>query len=817
MSNHSLLQKSQPYTPATMLAPLVAGWGGQALRVVTGGGLLAGLAGILYTSAPVYFASGHLISSAPAIRLYAGLALWSLVGYTSLYLGRYFFQSYYFSGLDTVLSGERATSGVVYEVAAIVLSAPQDVTAGFIHSPFGTQVLARVGVTESEVQEEFLATARTPIVTSAAPLPETQVTLVRLLQLILDQDHEFVSWLQGKGVHVEHMQGAAVWTYREHIEKKRRQRWWSKDQLRKRTGIGRDFIYGVAYTLDMYSKPLSLATVYHDRATKSILHPELVERVEQQLVQADSGNVLLVGEAGVGKLDIVAIVAERLASGEALGAVLAPQVRLLDTERLLTAAGDKVVFERTFMKLLYEAAAAGNTVMVIDDLPAFIAGAARYGVAVDTLLDEYLTKTTLRVIATSTPAAYHEFLETNGQLLRGFQVETVTTPDVRATQRILETLATTYFTTHGIRCTYQALAQIATAADRYVVNGVMPDKAIHLFDEVMIASGRDEVITVADVDRYVSDSTGIPIGPLDHSERSLLLRLEEVLHERIVGQDAAVRAISSVMRRARADIQASDKPLGSFLFMGPTGVGKTETAKALAAIFFDREENMHRFDMSEYSGNDAVASLIGTATSTGSLPAALREQPYAVVLLDEFEKATVAVHDVFLQILDEGQFTDGRGQRINARNTIIVATSNAGSEKLLEWLDTDRDLEAQKQELIEYVMAAGVYKPELVNRFDEVVLFAPLTESEQRQIAKQLLEELAVRTKQKGYTLSVTDELVTAVAARGYDTEFGARSMRRAIQTLVEDAIAKRVIAGTLQSGDTITFTPEELSILSAS
>lgn len=814
MSKVSLLKTSQWYKPACRIAPFVHSRGYQVLRIVFGLGVLSGMVGYLYTSAPEYLETGEFLWDTSPARLYLGLSVLSVSAYAAVLLLRYFFNSYYFKGLDTLLSHEPTTTGVVYEVAEIVHDAPDDVTAGFFHSSFGHTVLNRVGIVDTKTQKDFLASERTRIQADRITVPDTQMTLVSLVKSILAHDSALATWLGTQGVQTGQLVGAAEWTHREHVARKRRGRWWSKDELSKRSGIGRDFVYGTADTLDRYSKPLTTGEIYHDRARSVVTHPQLVAAVEQQLLQATAGNVLLVGEAGVGKLDIVAAVAERLESGEALGAIMSPQLRLLDTERLLAEISDKAHFEHTLLKLLHEAAAAGNTIMVIDNLPAFAASAAQYGIAVDTLLDEYLAKTPLRVIATSTPATYHETIETNSQLLRYFHVEIVTPPDADMTRRILEALATQHHSSYGVLCTYQALERMAVAADRYVVNGVMPDKAIHLFDEIMIAAGGTNLVSVADVDTYISDTTGVPVGPLKASERSLLLELEATLHERIVGQDAVITAVSSVMRRARADIQASDKPLGSFLFMGPTGVGKTETAKALAAVFFKSEDKMHRFDMSEYSGSDALERLIGTTTSTGSLPTALKEQPYAVVLFDEFEKAATSVHDVFLQILDEGQFTDGRGQRINARNTIIIATSNAGSELIMNWLEAGEAVASKRDTLVDYVISAGIYKPELINRFDEVVLFTPLQQSEQRQVAAQMLEELAVRIQKKGYTLAITDELIDAVLARGYSAEFGARPLQRAMQTIVEDTIAKKVIAGTLAPGDTITLTSEELTSL---
>jgi ATP-dependent Clp protease ATP-binding subunit ClpA len=317
---------------------------------------------------------------------------------------------------------------------------------------------------------------------------------------------------------------------------------------------------------------------------------------------------------------------------------------------------------------------------------------------------------------------------------------------------------------------------------------------------------------------FVSQKTGVPAGPIQDTERDLLLHLEDKLHQRVVGQRAAITAIAKTMRRARTGIQASDKPMGSFLFLGPTGVGKTETAKALATVFFGGEHTLQRIDMSEYSSPDSLTKLIGDANSSGTLPTILREHPYCVLLLDEFEKASQAVHDVFLQILDEGICTDGRGQTVNARNTIIIATSNAGSQLIIDTVKSRQTLEHLNQRIIDKIIADGVFRPELINRFSSTIIFEPLTIEEQGQVASMMLQELSTRIKQKGYHLVVGEELLQLLVEKGYHPEFGARPMQRVLQDMIEEKVAQKIIAGAVKKGDTISitkadFTPAELAV----
>ena len=348
----------------------------------------------------------------------------------------------------------------------------------------------------------------------------------------------------------------------------------------------------------------------------------------------------------------------------------------------------------------------------------------------------------------------------------------------------------------------------------------MPDKAIELLTQVAThAKQKDAVIITADfVYQVVSDITGVPAGPIQAEERDLLLNLEDRLHKQVIGQERALDAIARTMRRARAGIQSSEKPIGSFLFLGPTGVGKTETAKALANIFFGGEGNLQRLDMSEFSGSDGLVRLIGDGEKSGTLADMLREHPYCVLLLDEFEKATRSVHDLFLQILDEGKFTDARGTKVNARNCIVIATSNAGSQLIIRTVQQREELSHLTQSIIDNIIKDGVFRPELVNRFDNTIIFEPLTIDQQGQVASLMLGGLYNRIKERGYELQVSKDLLDILVEKGYSPEFGARPMQRVLQDVVEEKVAERIISGQAQRGDTIMlsrsdFTETELSV----
>jgi ATP-dependent Clp protease ATP-binding subunit ClpA len=307
--------------------------------------------------------------------------------------------------------------------------------------------------------------------------------------------------------------------------------------------------------------------------------------------------------------------------------------------------------------------------------------------------------------------------------------------------------------------------------------------------------------------------TGVPTGEIETAEKSKLLNLEKILHQRIIGQDEAVNAISSSLRRARSGIESKNRPLGSFLFLGPTGVGKTETTKALAEVFFGDEKKIMRLDMSEYSGDNALRKLLGSFESghVGTLTSLLRENQYGVLLLDEFEKAERPVHDLFLQILDEGIFSDMVGKKVNARSLVIIATSNAGSDIIWDFVKQNKSLAENKQQIIEQIVHQNIFRPELLNRFDGVILFHPLDETMLRQVATLMLQKLARRLEEKSLKLRIGGELVNYLVKVGSDPAFGARPINRAIQDQIEDTVARRLISGELHPGSEVVLTEADL------
>lgn len=746
---------------------------------------------------------------------FLGVALIAGAIFMEQFLTYVYHNSYYFRGLNSLIGiTDEPVSGATYDVAAVTLAAPTDVTKAFCESDFGTMILLRTGIMPDAVAA-YLQSERRLVSAHSVQLPEQELfSLIGLGKYLYVHDASFSAFLQSHGVTQDTFYGATRWVVGQHLAAKRHARWWSKDNLSQTEGIGREWSYGVAYQLQKFTRDIRTSAVFSTLTKNTPYAEEKITNIEQALARDTTANVLVIGEPGVGKMDLLIAVRDRITHGQALDAISGKHLFILDTNRLFAVHADKQSFEIAFLTICDEALGAGNTIIVIENLSTFIREAEAIDVYIPELLDEYLSLPQLQFIATDTPSNFHTHLETLGAFTRRFSEVLIDTPDLFATTRVLQDIALGLEQKHQITFTYNGLHAVTTAADRYLVEGVMPDKAIELLTTVAIQAGsaNEKLVTDTFVYQVIGEKTGIPAGPIDAEEKELLLHLEDRLHQQVVGQDQALSAIARTMRRARAGIQATDKPIGSFLFLGPTGVGKTETAKALATIFFGAEDNLERLDMSEFSGPDALNHLIGTQTESGVLANLLHEHPYCVLLLDEFEKGHQATHDLFLQILDEGKFTDGRGQTVNARNCIIIATSNAGSDLIIKTVEQRKNLTHLTGEIIDHIIAKGTYRPELINRFDSAIVFEPLTRSEQTEVAALMLNQLYKRMETQGYQLTLAPDLVELLAEKGYDPQFGARPMQRVIQDIVEEKIAQLVIAGKIKKGDAITLAAHDFS-----
>ena len=640
-------------------------------------------------------------------------------------------------------------------------------------------------------------------------------------------------------------------------------------------------------TLAEFTRDLT-AMAREGRFDPVIGREEEIARTIRILSRRTKNDPVLIGEPGVGKTAVVEGLAERIGEGNVPDALLDQRILSLDLAGMVAGTKYRGEFEERIRALLDEVRREGNVILFIDELHTIVgAGSAEGAVDAANILKPALGRGEIRVIGATTLAEYRRYIEKDAALERRFQSVQVGEPDEEKTLAILRALRPRYEEHHGLEIDDAALHAAVTLSKRYLPDRFLPDKAIDLVDEAAAgvrtevhsaspevralseraekaakdkeeairaqnyekaARSRDAeesfraqaakerererreaekthaVVTREHVAAVLSNWTGIPVTRLSESERSRLLSLEDTLHERIVGQDEAVRAVARAVRRGRAGVKDPKRPVGSFLLLGPTGVGKTELSRALAEAVFGSEEAMIRIDMSEYMEKHSVSRLIGSPPGYvgydegGQLTEKVRRKPYSVVLFDEIEKAHEDVWNVLLQILEDGAVTDSQGRRVDFRSAVIVMTSNVGAKSITAAptplgfaANAQEDGEAHFSAVKEAVTAElrRTFRPEFLNRVDETIVFRPLSEENMAEIARRLLKKTAARMEALGICFVFDDAAARLLAQRGMDETYGARPLRRLISAEVEDALASLLLEGTLARGDTAVLAAE--------
>ncbi len=646
----------------------------------------------------------------------------------------------------------------------------------------------------------------------------------------------------------------------------------------------------VTPTLDRYGRDLTAAAA-GKQLDPVVKRDTEIQRILQILSRRTKNNPCLVGEPGVGKTAIVEAIAQRIQEGTVPKNMVGKRLISLDLSGTVAGSKYRGEFEERLKKIVDEVEAAGNIILFIDEIHTIIgAGGAEGSMDASNILKPSLTKGNLKIIGATTLAEYRKYFEKDAALERRFQPVTVEEPTEENAVEILKTLRTSYEDFHNVTISDEAVNAAVQLSVRYINDRNLPDKAIDLIDEACskvrirevpkpkslinkeleveelnlqlemcvrhsdfksaseIKNRLDKALAqlqkatekwegsekayrpvigeeaIADI---VSMWTGIPVTKMGANEQKRLLKLESILHKRVVGQEEAVDAVARAVRRGRVGLKNPNRPIGSFLFLGPTGVGKTELSKALAEAVFGTEESIIRVDMSEYMERHSVSKLIGSPPGYvgfedgGQLSDKVRQNPYSVILFDEIEKAHPDVFNILLQVLDDGQITDSKGRKVNFKNTIIIMTSNAGANRIIDPKhlgfgsgDTEKqDYEKMKENVMEEVKQ--MFKPEFINRIDDIIVFHALTEKEIRKIVMILLNSLKkqVRTQMK-IKLNFSEGLKRYLAGESYDKKFGARPLRRLIQSKVEDALAEEILAGTVQAGDDVTATVKGKKII---
>ncbi len=631
-------------------------------------------------------------------------------------------------------------------------------------------------------------------------------------------------------------------------------------------------------TLDSLARDLT-ASAREGKIDPVIGRAKEIERVIQVLSRRTKNNPVLIGEPGVGKTAVAEGLAQQIVDNEVPETLRDKRVMTLDMGTVVAGTKYRGEFEDRLKKVMEEIRQAGNIILFIDELHTLIgAGGAEGAIDASNILKPSLARGELQCVGATTIDEYRKYIEKDAALERRFQPIQVDEPTVEETIEILKGLRDRYEAHHRVSITDEAIEAAATLSDRYITDRFLPDKAIDLIDEagskVRLRSytippnlkeleqkleevrkekdaavqsqefekaaalrdteqkyreelektknewkekqgQMDSEVTVEDIASVVSVWTGVPVSKLTKDETERLLNMEEILHERVIGQEEAVKAISTAIRRARSGLKDPKRPIGSFIFLGPTGVGKTELARALAEVMFADEDAMIRIDMSEYMERHSTARLVGSPPGYvgyeegGQLTEKVRRKPYSVVLLDEIEKAHPEVFNILLQVLEDGRLTDSKGRTVDFRNTIIIMTSNVGASELrrnkyvgFNVADEDEKHADMKAKVMDELKKA--FRPEFLNRIDETIVFHALEKKHMKDIVLLMLNELKERLKEQDIEFDMTDKAVEKIANEGFDPEYGARPLRRAIQQHIENMLSEELLKGTIQKGQRV-------------
>jgi len=599
-------------------------------------------------------------------------------------------------------------------------------------------------------------------------------------------------------------------------------KFWSSENLARMGSLGKNWTSGYTVTLDQFS--IDWRRVVSKWVFKEIIgHKKEIEETEMILARSNLSNALIVGEPGTGKKSIIEALAQKCYLGTSLPELNNKKVIELDVVSLVARIQDFEKLESILDQIFQEALTAGNVILVIDNLENFVGQKMQKAGVVDIsgILSKYLSAPSFQFVAITTYKGLHNNIQQNPSFAEFFRKVEVSEISEQETIRILQNTALGLEHKDKIFILYPAIREIINLTARYMPSLPFPKKALDILDEsaVYAQALKEKVVLPHHIAEIISKKTEIPVGKMDVKEKETLLNLENLIHKKIVNQQEAVKEISIAMRRARAGIGPKLRPMGTFLFLGPTGVGKTETSKALAEIYFGAKEKMIRIDMSEFQAILDIPRLIGASSPVemqGLLTTPVRETPFSLILLDEIEKAHPDILNLFLQVLDEGHITDGQGRKVVFTNTIIICTSNAGAGMIFKEVGAGRQLE--KDKIFGILFEKNIFKPEFVNRFDSTVLFYPLTKENLLQISDLMLGSLQKNLKEKEIDFEITEPLKEKIVKLSYKPEFGAREMRRVIQDNVENVVAQALISDKIKKGDKIEIEPEnfEVKIISA-
>jgi len=622
-----------------------------------------------------------------------------------------------------------------------------------------------------------------------------------LVDYILKKNVWSVDFLRKQGLKKEDFLISALWW-----DEKRKEETTLGGQSLGRSGIATELLFGYTPTLNKYSVDLSTPQSFSHRL---IGREQVVSRMERTLTAGKS--VALIGQPGVGKKTVTLEFAHRAATGQLGPDMTFKRVLEFDYNSFLSGAKDLNKKKAELSALLAEAGYAGNIILMVRDIQRLTHPDVEGNDFTD-IFETHLEKRQLKIIAVTTPVEYERFVAPNMRLRKYMETVEVNPPSKREAMQILIESARNWERKKPLTIRINALRKILDESDKYITETPFPEKVLELLDAIItyVEKNSRNFVEIDDVNSVLAEKTGISFAKLTKTEKVKLSNLEKIIHERLIDQEAAVKLIAKSLRAKTVGASESKRPIGSFLFLGPTGVGKTETAKVLAKVYYGSEDKILRFDMAEYGGREGLERLIGAQAQNrpGALTTAIKNNPASLLLLDEIEKSSPDIYNLFLTLIDEGSMTDAFGKKTNGRHLFVIGTSNAGAEHIRQLVQKGvRGSDLQSQ-VLEHVLQKGIFSPEFINRFDGVVVYEPLGNKELVDIAKLMLADFAEALKKKGIYLTINEDTAAKLAEDGYDPAFGARPMRRIVDLNFGDLIGKALLSGEIQDGDKVKIVP---------